>query len=519
MHMNHRFFILVSVLLALSGGVALAQEGRLASPLDCTDPLPGGLNGCVLRLPAGHEAPSVQATKPGSGDSFPASSWSLLDADGLSRMPKVDISGTLILVDVSQSGKGRRAVFDRFEKEAIKDLVRAMPSTELISLYSFGADRREIVRFTRDQQSILSAIDDLTLGETNTLIQRNVMDAIQLMDAEPTIAIGRVLLVSDGLDEDALAAQDNRPLDAIKLAQDTGISVSVMGSFWQSKGSPDIGRGRGYLEALAEETAGEFGGVEYAKRSETADLVANLSDRLRQARNASRLVVLNAGVRAEPATIVVKVDMPVVPGSAQRKSVDYTATYQPLDADGEPIPAPAPPKKPAPKPAVKPEPVEADFVATALAWAQTYWYVLAGVGGAILLGLLVLVISRSRGGETDDFATDIDIEPSIVDSTPPPLPQQVLAVLVEKSSGRNLRVTSGRVSIGRGTKNDIILPHNSVSRAHAVLQIEPNGFMAITDLQSLNGTFVNNTRVTESQKLRFGDAIKIGDVMLILQTA
>jgi pSer/pThr/pTyr-binding forkhead associated (FHA) protein len=52
-------------------------------------------------------------------------------------------------------------------------------------------------------------------------------------------------------------------------------------------------------------------------------------------------------------------------------------------------------------------------------------------------------------------------------------------------------------TIGRGRGTAIILPHPLVSRQHCEL-FEVDGQLMVRDLGSLNGTFVNNERVTES---------------------
>lgn len=69
-----------------------------------------------------------------------------------------------------------------------------------------------------------------------------------------------------------------------------------------------------------------------------------------------------------------------------------------------------------------------------------------------------------------------------------------------------------RISIGRTNDNDIILENRGVSRKHA--QIEFNGDAAvIIDNESLNGTFVNNRRISE-EILRDDDVITIGKYAL-----
>jgi hypothetical protein len=68
---------------------------------------------------------------------------------------------------------------------------------------------------------------------------------------------------------------------------------------------------------------------------------------------------------------------------------------------------------------------------------------------------------------------------------------------------------AGEATIGRDAGNSIALAiDNTVSRSHAVISAEGDGFM-IRDQGSSNGTFVNGARVSESP-LRPGDEVSIG---------
>jgi pSer/pThr/pTyr-binding forkhead associated (FHA) protein len=51
-----------------------------------------------------------------------------------------------------------------------------------------------------------------------------------------------------------------------------------------------------------------------------------------------------------------------------------------------------------------------------------------------------------------------------------------------------------------------------VSREHAIIEREPDGFY-LRDLESLNGTYVNRTRVTR-QRLADGDEVQVGKFKL-----
>lgn len=70
-----------------------------------------------------------------------------------------------------------------------------------------------------------------------------------------------------------------------------------------------------------------------------------------------------------------------------------------------------------------------------------------------------------------------------------------------------------RLSIGRTNDNDIVLENRGVSRKHAMIEFNENAAVVI-DNESLNGTFVNNRKITE-EVLRDADIITIGKYNLI----
>jgi predicted component of type VI protein secretion system len=76
-----------------------------------------------------------------------------------------------------------------------------------------------------------------------------------------------------------------------------------------------------------------------------------------------------------------------------------------------------------------------------------------------------------------------------------------------KTSEIKLRLPS---TIGRGKGTTIILQHPLVSRQHCEL-FESAGQLMVRDLGSLNGTFVNNQRVTEAP-LPAGQLLTVGTV-------
>jgi pSer/pThr/pTyr-binding forkhead associated (FHA) protein len=72
------------------------------------------------------------------------------------------------------------------------------------------------------------------------------------------------------------------------------------------------------------------------------------------------------------------------------------------------------------------------------------------------------------------------------------------------------------VTVGRGETNDVVIPHASVSRAHARL-MKRNGTYELMDLNSTNGTFVEDNRIAGSRTLPNGTRVRFGDVQFILR--
>jgi ribosomal protein L40E len=79
-------------------------------------------------------------------------------------------------------------------------------------------------------------------------------------------------------------------------------------------------------------------------------------------------------------------------------------------------------------------------------------------------------------------------------------------------SGETFPLEGQRVTVGRSPDCEIFLDDVTVSRKHAALTRDGEGF-SIQDEGSLNGTFVNKKRV-EGAQLEDGDEIQIGKYRL-----
>lgn len=89
------------------------------------------------------------------------------------------------------------------------------------------------------------------------------------------------------------------------------------------------------------------------------------------------------------------------------------------------------------------------------------------------------------------------------------------ASLVNQNTSRRHELTGLRMTIGRGTDNDIIVSDAGASRHHAEI-FQDGGSWVIADANSLNGTYLNNTVVHQAQ-LFDGDIIEMGNTVLEYQ--
>ncbi|MDT4895236.1 MAG: adenylate cyclase [Acidobacteriota bacterium] len=71
-----------------------------------------------------------------------------------------------------------------------------------------------------------------------------------------------------------------------------------------------------------------------------------------------------------------------------------------------------------------------------------------------------------------------------------------------------------RISVGRGTDNDLHINDKSVSKIHAALVMNKEGTLLVSDTGSTNGTFINGRRIAygEARQIEDGDVVSFGDI-------
>lgn len=107
----------------------------------------------------------------------------------------------------------------------------------------------------------------------------------------------------------------------------------------------------------------------------------------------------------------------------------------------------------------------------------------------------------SLSSELDDALADLD---------PSDVPTVFLVGLSGRAAGKLFKIRAGESLIGRSSHSFVCFDEKAVSHKHAQLKLDAMG-CTIQDLESTNGTFLNDIRVTAPHMLHAGDVIRIGN--------
>lgn len=122
---------------------------------------------------------------------------------------------------------------------------------------------------------------------------------------------------------------------------------------------------------------------------------------------------------------------------------------------------------------------------------------------------------KTMYGEVDEAGKVKQAEVQVTEGRLKAIPEdKELFVVISDSSGMEIKhqIKTSECILGRGEGSDIIINDPEVSRKHCAIDIYENKFV-IRDLESTNGTYLNDTRIKEDL-LKEGDRIRIGNTLL-----
>jgi DNA-binding CsgD family transcriptional regulator len=76
-------------------------------------------------------------------------------------------------------------------------------------------------------------------------------------------------------------------------------------------------------------------------------------------------------------------------------------------------------------------------------------------------------------------------------------------------------LSSSVATLGRSPRCQFVVDHPSISRRHAKVFVENTG-LVLTDLDSLNGTFVDNDRI-QTSRVQLGQIVRFGSVPFVVE--
>jgi hypothetical protein len=349
-----------------------------------------------------------------------------------------------------------------------RDVLAALPAGSRVAVLSFDDQSRILLEATDDVGAIETALSSVQIAGRFTALHDALFDASEYLVTrqEPRRAI---VLVTDGKDENSAVLLE----DGLSIAREQSIPVFAVG----------VGR----IQDQVLRRIGKLTGGDYAPASDASG------------------EALARAIRALP-----------------ERRIETAAPAEAPAASAPPAPEPVAPSR---------------SLREYLLWAALgLGLVLAAAAGVLAMRgrrpTAASVCSNCGAKLPAPDATCLDCgrtsEFDAVDADATMLTHNPMAGTVERTmvltSNPVLRISQGpsagqvyslspttTVSVGRGPTNDIVLDDDAVSGQHCRFRPEDGRFL-VYDLESTNGTYVNDRRI-QRHALAEGDTIRIGETV------
>lgn len=392
--------------------------------------------------------------------------------------------GYLVALVVDTSGSVRPDDLARARSLA-DDLLDGLPKGSEIAVFRFDDQVRLVLPRTADRADVRGALSRLQTSGRHTALYDALYDAAKYVRESPG-GRGALVLVTDGLDEDSALRLE----DGLRVAEDARVPVFTIGvGSVQEQG----------LRRIAKLTGGDYAPMNRARGAEIAErITAQAAERpAPPAPPTTAAAPTPAPPTAPPTTLAAAVPPPpprrvwpwvalgvlaaggsvfAVLASRRGRDALCPTCKRPLDHPFAACRACFPEDEPFPSRRREDPTLQPALSAT----------VLTKLGDA-----------GEGGGERTIVLKD----------------RPMLTVTTGKEAGRvfDLR-RDGSTSIGRARANDIVVDDVACSNEHCRIRPE-NGRFVLHDLQSTNGTFVNERRVV-THPLEAGDVVQVGETHL-----
>ncbi len=340
-------------------------------------------------------------------------------------------------------------------QDLILALLELLPPRSEMAVASFSGDKRIVLPSTSDRVLVTSALGGFDPGASGVALPDGLFDMVEYLGSREADSRALLLVSSGRVREGDLQFED--PLNAATSRQ---IPIFALG----------LGQGDGkLLRRIAKITGGEY----------------------------VRLEVADASLLARA----------IIPRP------DSDPGLQSLDPEAAP-------------PRLGPRSSAGLLGAAAIFFS---------LGGLLMLGIVVLLVRRmgaSAPHQPPAIAAPVRIvapreaeiakeeivhieDETLLEKTLAANSDPILRALSGPGAGKNFHLSpSGRTSMGRSRRNDIVVPEDAASAQHCRIDREGDSYV-LHDLGATNGTWVNGTR-TERAVLQHGDRLKVGDTVFMV---
>ena len=399
---------------------------------------------------------------------------------------------TAVLFLVDTSDPAREAVVLSNRKH-IRKILESGKSYHSFGLARFDKGFKLLVPVGGSGVDIIPELDKLHAVGKITELYRSVLTAISLL--KKTAADRKAIyLFSDGLAEDKAYYHD----DVVRAANAAGVTIISLGyprSVSQSVGLQTIRRlseetGGIYIESANNlDLPGSFLGNPFANLDNGKKFNIDLNPLLDSGVIIAGPLDLEITTAERNYSMKINLDLPVPVTVQEPKETPEGTEIKTVPE----VPPKAEPEIRIITREVQPEPFN-----------KWFWY---GIPAALIL-LLVITIAvmmftlfrqRKKSGATDGTRQS-DIKPYAY-------------LVLQDETKKRYPITRTTWRIGRGRDNELVLNDSSVSRRHAEIHRSKGDIFTVYDLDSMNGVYVNNNKVSRSL-VHEGDIIEIGDINL-----
>lgn len=430
---------------------------------------------------------------------------------------------TIVMIDnsISITKENREKIAD-----FLQNLIADRDAKEEMAITIFSEDVTWLTEYTGDYSTLKQAIDGIEYQDQETYLTDVLYDLITtkyLADGEDVYR--RIIVISDGVDNKSLGYTKE---ELYSLLKENPYPIYTIGCV-NGKNNDELEN----MFALSRMTSAE------SFLMDEVENTLDITDLLKEDRNIVKLVIAPAPEAMDGSKKTVKISG-TDQGAAINLSADITMPQQTQIVKEDPIPEPKPEPDPQPQPEPEPVVVEEDTnngesMKMAVLIVIFCFVVVAAVAVVVILIILKKKRNKVQFEPIDDNILqelERNFEPSdektelVRTNTPDDDGHTYMiwnnrntyqVVLTDMHSmAKTFQVPLERsIVVGRkqGMSGIVLDYEKSVSGKHCEISVRDGKFY-IKDLQSANGTYVNNSKVLSETEIFSGNIIKLGRLEL-----